>query len=454
MLLDAMRASSSGPSEAMPAKKAPLSLWQRRAGANIQAAPLKLTIEKVADAWPTASTSTRVEGEYRVTGPLGQGSTSSVQHAIRISDGQEVALKTIRSEDPEMLKCAKEEFDLLKQMSHPNIVRVLDMIVLPGRALLVLEYVNGNDVLQTVALTPRKHVAEPEAQPLCVSLVRAVGYLHERRIVHRDIKPENVLISNDVSDLKLIDFNTAHRLRTGLGLTPTGTRLYAAPEVLLGDPPDELSDVWGIGICMHLLLSGRLPQDRERWQDRERPEPIHVAAVRAVALRGCRWRRVTEPCKAVLRDCLAIERLERSTPTMLLESEWLATRGVSRPFEKHRSRFRSLPDVSASAEASPVWIETMTPRTSLHRRCSLSNLAGEESQAILDKQQKGSSTPAASVKEGAADPDTMTKTQSGDMTRQSQWSATASNFDEGCWQHLPTEEELSPGEEYRPSWQS
>jgi len=119
-------------------------------------------------------------------------------------------------------------------------------------------------------------------------------------------------VSQDLKHLKLVDFNVARNLQGGLALTPTGTKLYAAPEVVFGESPSELSDIWAVGLCAHMLLTGKLPQGRDVCESCMKP--VSKCAERAVSLRGPHWAMVSEQCKAMLRRCLATEPAERRLP--------------------------------------------------------------------------------------------------------------------------------------------
>merc|ERR1719330_456349 len=239
-------------------------LWQRRG--------LRLRVQSSMDACgeperraqEAERANRRLAEDFSIVGRVGQGTTSSVQHAIRQSDGRHVALKTMRAEDPEMIAFARQEFETLRKIEHPNIVGAVDFIEAPGRATVVLDFFDGRDLQETVSSMPDRRLPEEVAMPLIAQLVDAVMHLHASRIVHRDIKPQNVLVSRDLKQLKLVDFNVARNLQGGPALTPTGTRLYTAPEVVLGESPSELSDIWSVGLCAYLLLSGSLPQGRDR----------------------------------------------------------------------------------------------------------------------------------------------------------------------------------------------
>lgn len=290
-------------------------LWERRAAVGKRGRPtgLSLTLPTVV----AHKEEDRLAKEFAIHEALGHGTTASVQKATRLSDGHVVALKTMRSADEEMMSLVKQEFDMLRRVEHPNIISAHDFIMLPGRAVLVMDFFDGSDLRETVASLPGGRMPEAVARPLIAKLADAVAHLHERRIVHRDIKPENILISKDLTDLRLVDFNVACDLKEGGSLTPTGDRFYAAPEVLLGDSPSELSDVWGVGLCAHLLLSGELPQGRSNARS------VEACAERKVSLTNESWDNVSEACKAVLRQVLALRPVDRPLLKWLVEDAWL-----------------------------------------------------------------------------------------------------------------------------------
>jgi len=333
------------------------SLWQRRGLRSRPQPVLSLAKEQRQVA---RFCGTDIASEYAVVGAVGQGTTSSVQHAIRQSDGQHVALKTMRTVDPEMVAIGRQEFDLLSSLEHPNIVRPLDFVDAPGRAVLVMEYFEGVDLLQTLRSLPEGRLPEHLAMPLIAQLSAAVRFLHTHRVVHRDIKPQNVLISKDLKHLKLIDFNVAHSLQEGQALTPTGTRLYAAPEVVLGESPSELSDVWAVGLCAYLLLSGKLPQGRDRCESDM--DSLVACASRTACLRGPRWTQVSEPCRAAVLRALAIEPGARGDVLSALAAVQPSVNRLS----------REMLDRVSKASAGPA-----KPRSSCSSSSSASTCPGE-----------------------------------------------------------------------------
>lgn len=182
-----------------------------------------------------------------------------------------------------------------------------------------LNFFDGLELGAAVQNAVAGRLHEGTVQALCVFLISAVGALHQRNIIHRDVKPQNVLVSRDLSDLKLIDFSSARGVTCSVPMTPAGTLLYAAPEVLAEQPSTRAGDVWGIGLCAYLALSGWLPQHR----DGDTSDSRKTTAERRVSFKDMS---ISKPAKAFLRLCLALSPERRSTVDMLLSCEWFRPR--------------------------------------------------------------------------------------------------------------------------------
>lgn len=262
-----------------------------------------------------------LDDRYRILSKLGSGSTGIVYRAVQLESGREVALKTLRSNDQGVVEAAEREYSLLKQLgAHPNIIKVLDFHNLCGEATLVLEFFDGA-TLQTV-MKMAKSLPESTSRLLSASLYEAVGHLHGNNILHRDIKPDNVLVSQCLCNLRLIDFNAAACLNDGEPLTPTGTELYKAPELLLGESPCQRSDVWSSGLCTFFMLSGCLPQNRDTLDPSEYIKEL--VALQPTSFDSHHLQHVSDECKAMLQQCLAVQRADRPTMTELLENDWFS----------------------------------------------------------------------------------------------------------------------------------
>jgi serine/threonine protein kinase len=298
------------------------SLWSRRNGNNKERISLRSSVTIDLSLMMPSTPKILLDDQYEIVDKLGIGSAGVVYRAVERKSGQEVALKTLKSADPELANAAKKEYELLSRIgSHPNIIKALEFHNLHGEGTLVLEFFDGSMTLQ--ALVQEQRLQEASVRQPCLALFRAVAHLHGCNILHRDIKPQNVLVSRDLRELRLIDFNVAACLDDGPALTPTGTELYKAPEVLIGEPACPCSDVWASGLCIFFALSSRLPQGRESL------DPFSTIkrsdALRPVSFDSNVWQDVSEECKDFLRSCLAVDLECRSTMTDILENDnsWL-----------------------------------------------------------------------------------------------------------------------------------
>jgi len=250
--------------------------------------------------------------KYEFVDMLRRGSSSYVWHARRRHDSLDVALKVT---EVSVQQLAKEEFEILSSISHPHIVQAMDFLICNSHAVVVLEYVHGTNLRTVITSIPEQRLAESIAGELGSILLEAVTYLHGKEIVHRDIKPENVLVSSNYKNLKLCDFNVARYIDGDILLTMTGTVLYAAPEVLLGEAPGKPADVWCVGVCLYFILSGSLPQGRSK---------VSVAsntAMRPIILQGT-WLNTSEECRSAVKRALTLEANRRPSAEQLQQSAW------------------------------------------------------------------------------------------------------------------------------------
>ena len=217
---------------------------------------------------PEDKTGTQI-GAYRLLRELGRGGMGVVYVAERV-DGQfdqQVALKLIRRgmDSDEILRRFLIERQILAQLNHPNIARLLDGGITPdGQPYFAMEYVQGAPLL-TYCERQRPSIADRLS--IFLAVCRAVHHAHTNMIVHRDIKPSNILVTDEATP-KLLDFGIDKLLDPGLSshadpLTRTAARPltpeYASPEQIRGGPVTTASDVYQLGLLLYRLLTGRSP---------------------------------------------------------------------------------------------------------------------------------------------------------------------------------------------------
>jgi len=195
-------------------------------------------------------------GRYRIDRRIGQGGMADVFRAVDTDDGRAVAVKLVRSADPELARRFAQEAKALARLEHPGMVRLLDAGVHAEQAFLVMELVDG----PTLAARLRRGALSPlRTATLGRTLAEALAYVHAQGIVHRDVKPANVLLGPG-SRVRLADFGIA-RLAGTSSLTATGTTLgtagYMAPEQLEHHDVGPAADVWSLGMILLECLTGR-----------------------------------------------------------------------------------------------------------------------------------------------------------------------------------------------------
>jgi serine/threonine protein kinase len=214
-----------------------------------------------------ASTSSRMigtvlSGRYRLEAKLGSGGMSTVYLARDTTLDRSVAVKVMHremSEQPDQLERFRQEARAVAKLSHPNVVAVIDAGEDGGFPYIVFEYVEGETLKQRIA---RVGALDPqEALAYAIEIARGLTVAHARKMIHRDIKPQNVLIDAE-GRAKLTDFGISRQLEQD-GMTATGRVLgttdYVAPEQAMGQPVDQRSDVYSLGVVLYEMLVGQVP---------------------------------------------------------------------------------------------------------------------------------------------------------------------------------------------------
>ncbi|MFK7988822.1 MAG: protein kinase [Sandaracinaceae bacterium] len=211
-----------------------------------------------------------VLGRYRLTRLLGSGGMGRVFEAVQEGLDRRVAVKMLLPDagDTGQLEARfRREAKALAKLHHPHIAQIVDFGADQGRAILVMEYVDGEDL--RAVLRREGPFSTDRALSLISPLLGALSTVHKHGIVHRDIKPENVLVvwDEDFPIPKLIDFGVA-KLDARAKLTGThravGTAAYMAPEQIQSSRDvGPAADQYAAGLMLFEMLSGRRPHEAE-----------------------------------------------------------------------------------------------------------------------------------------------------------------------------------------------
>lgn len=197
---------------------------------------------------------------YSIIRVLGTGGMSTVYLAEHRRLHTRVAIKRISK------KKLKEgnfdyEYRLLKKLHHPMLPYVLDAFEDADFEYIVEEYIPGKTLKQV--LEEQGRLEEDTGRRWMLSLCDVLQYLHNQSpaVIYRDIKPSNIMVQPD-GTLKLLDFGIAREnTDTSISSTNVGSYGYAAPEQLGHGPVDERTDIYGLGMTFHHLLTGKSPYD-------------------------------------------------------------------------------------------------------------------------------------------------------------------------------------------------
>lgn len=237
------------------------------AGAFLDKPALECLAERVGSEGWSLQPGERI-GAYTIVRLLGAGGAGEVWRATDERLGRDVAIKILLphfSHDAERLGRFAEEARAAGALNHSNILTVYDVGENRGIPFLVSECLEGQNLRQRMEAAP---VPVGQAVAIALECARGLAAAHARGIIHRDLKPENTFLRSDGS-VKILDFGMAklhsaingahgHGTQSMSGVI-VGTAGYMAPEQIQGEPVDARSDLFGLGVMLYEMLSGRHP---------------------------------------------------------------------------------------------------------------------------------------------------------------------------------------------------
>ena len=204
-----------------------------------------------------------LNNRYQIEARIGSGGMAEVYRARDLMLERSVAIKLLKedfSTESSFRERFRQEAKAAANLSHPNIVTIHDFGFDDKQIFIVMEYVPGTD-LKTI-LERRGSLSVEEALPLIIQACAGVGYAHRAGLVHCDVKPQNMIVTPD-QRLKVTDFGIARALASihpqEVNHVVWGSPQYFSPEQAAGLPPTPASDVYGLGVVLYEMLTGRLP---------------------------------------------------------------------------------------------------------------------------------------------------------------------------------------------------
>ena len=243
----------------------------------------------------------------------------------------------------------KRELEILKEVDHPNIIKLYETYEDELYLHLVMELCTGGDVCDR--LIKKTSFSEAEAANIMRQLMGAVNYLHLNNITHRDLKPENFLYLNENSDeVKICDFGMSIKSEGNNRMRSiAGTPYYLAPEVLRGSYT-KACDVWSLGVFMYFILMGKHPFKGANLESIYQKSSKGTQVFKIGELD-----RISEEAKDLIKKMLTVQTAKRISMKDTLAHPWIAN------FEKKDNKisqdvFKSLCKYKAK---SKLWQEAI-----------------------------------------------------------------------------------------------
>ncbi len=203
-------------------------------------------------------TANRTIGRYIINEILDQGGWSIVYKGMHSILNFPVAIKMLKHNmamDSEFLEKFRHEAKTIARLNHPNIVKVYDIEELYRTVFIIMEFLEGFSLKYRLINMPK--LSLPGMLDIILQVCSGLEYAHKQGIIHQDIKPGNIFLQPD-GQAKIVDFGLACP-RGNIDFDMPGTPFYMSPEQIQGEPVDERTDIYSLGIMVHELLTGKRP---------------------------------------------------------------------------------------------------------------------------------------------------------------------------------------------------
>ncbi|CAG9333554.1 unnamed protein product [Blepharisma stoltei] len=286
----------------------PIPLYKRKSS-------LKFSLRRLISVWHEAITES-----YDIKERLGKGGCGEVWKVLHKPTGMERAMKSITKDafsdnnEPDI-----NEVNVLKELDHPNIIKIYDIIVSTRKYFIIMELSTGGDLNDFILKNDQ--LSEQDISKWMYNILSGISYLHSKNVIHMDIKPDNIMFQDDAPDslLKIIDFgmsiikSSPNQPRLG-----NGSIDYKAPEVFDGSHSAK-ADVWSCGVLLYWLLSrGNLP-----FHGKNHGMTINIIKNEDVIFPSDQWNWVTDGAKDLIRKMLTKDPDKRISAKDAFDHKWV-----------------------------------------------------------------------------------------------------------------------------------
>lgn len=262
----------------------------------------------------------KLRDHYRIGKMLGSGAFGEVRVCVHRESGAQRAVKVLRKShmDDDEKKMLFNEINNLKDLDHPNILKMYEFFEDEKRYYIVTDICKGGELFDEIVA--RGKFSEQDASMLIKQVLSCINYCHVNHIVHRDLKPENILLeqNKEFDQIKIIDFGTSLVFDENKKLDEKlGTPYYIAPEVLAKNYGPKC-DIWSCGVITYIVLSGIPPFNGASDQ-----EIMKKVKLGKFSFQDAVWGNVSDEAKDFIQNLLTKDQDKRPTAEQALQHPWI-----------------------------------------------------------------------------------------------------------------------------------
>jgi len=213
-------------------------------------------------------TAERKIGKYVINEKIGTGGSSIIYRGTHSMLNIPVAIKMLThdmSMDPDFVEIFRKEAKIIAQLNHPHIIKVYDIEERYSTIFIIMEYLEGTTLKDIIMGSPKLSVKR--IVDITIQTCFGLEYAHNHSIIHQDINPKNIFIKSD-GQVKIIDFGLAcNRGCVDPNFLFPGTIFYISPEQIKGDPIDERTDIYALGVTVYEMITGQPPLSGNNMKD-------------------------------------------------------------------------------------------------------------------------------------------------------------------------------------------
>jgi len=266
---------------------------------------------------------TDVRNRFHINAKVcGRGQFGIVRACMNRETGSWYAIKSIPKSIGKYNNHLASEIKILRDVQHPNILRLKDVYEDERDVHLVTEFCLGGDLLERIIAkkqTTERRFSEKEAAKLIYDILGAIAYCHDvKGVVHRDLKPENVMFATSDEDapIKIIDFGLS-RYDTDVMKSKVGSVYYIAPEVLNREYTKSC-DIWSIGVIAYMLLCGYPP-----FKGDSNKAILESVKAGHFDFPSPEWDTITDSAKEFICSLLTMDQNHRPTASEAMKHKWI-----------------------------------------------------------------------------------------------------------------------------------